>query len=479
MAVVRAPGLVAIGVSAMGTAGLLVAGPSAPADTTAPLAALSVVGLVALAVRLRGRGPDAMRPAVLGAGAALVALAVGRPPIASGDVWSYAIYGRLAAFHHANPYLVSPSMFPRDPLFARVPTAWQATRSVYGPGFTAASILIARVGGSSGLVDRLAFQLADAVALIGVTVVLVRRHVPTIVIAALVMNPAVIYWVVNGGHNDAVVGAALLVAALAAPRCSPWVVGAALAVALSIKAAAVLPALALGWWLGTRRGVRPGAVALGTAFVPVAAGYAYFGGLAALAPLRDSASSVSRASLWKLFARHGGALGGLPPSAVAALVAVLAATLVWRPERSGASRATLHATSAYLVGGAYVLPWYSAWALPLAAIEHRSRAAQLVFVQSAVLTLAYTYRAAPRPDMLDRSLHTLILMDSVAMLGVALVIIAVGIRSGVSRALVPRRDVPCAMTDGGRQMDTAIPQVGSAVSDGVSRHWARRQRAAR
>jgi hypothetical protein len=420
--------VVGIAGSGIGTAGLLLSGPSAPAETTLPCALLSLAGLVVLGACLRGGDPGALRRSVLGAGGALLGLAVALPPVASGDVWCYAMYGRIAAFHHANPYLVPPSFFRRDPFLGRVPKAWRSTKSVYGPGFTALSTAIARVTGDSALAARLAFQSLAVGAVVVVAAVLVRRRVPTIVLAAFVMNPVVVYWVVNGAHNDAIVGAAVLFAALGASRGRPWIVGVALAAAISVKASALLPAFALAWWLWRRRGARDAAIAVALAIGPVAAGYLWFGGMGALAPLRHAASNVSRATLWGLVPHRGSVLTGVPPILVVAVIVLLTVALGWRREATSASRATLHATTAYLIGGAYILPWYAVWALPLAALEHRSRIAWLVFGQSVVLALAYTYRPTPRPGLLDHVLRAALVVNRMVVLGVALALVFVAAR---------------------------------------------------
>jgi hypothetical protein len=45
--------------------------------------------------------------------------------------------------------------------------------------------------------------------------------------------------------------------------------------------------------------------------------------------------------------------------------------------------------AAYLVGGVYVLPWYSAWALPASALTRRSFLGVLVATHGAFLVAVY------------------------------------------------------------------------------------------
>jgi hypothetical protein len=55
----------------------------------------------------------------------------------------------------------------------------------------------------------------------------------------------------------------------------------------------------------------------------------------------------------------------------------------------------------FLLAGAYVLPWYSAWCLPVLALAWRSRVAVLAAVQAALISIAYA-----APLMFDATLRT-------------------------------------------------------------------------
>ena len=50
------------------------------------------------------------------------------------------------------------------------------------------------------------------------------------------------------------------------------------------------------------------------------------------------------------------------------------------------------AAVAYLLAGAYVLPWYAAWALPVLVLEWRTGLTRLVLAQSALYLIVYQYR---------------------------------------------------------------------------------------
>ena len=81
--------------------------------------------------------------AVAAAGAATAVVALSVPAHFTGDLWSYAMYGRIVAAHHASPYAVLPAHFPSDPMLYHVGRSWRHTYSVYGPAFTAFSAVAA------------------------------------------------------------------------------------------------------------------------------------------------------------------------------------------------------------------------------------------------------------------------------------------------------------------------------------------------
>ena len=83
-----------------------------------------------------------------------------------------------------------------------------------------------------------------------------RRTRDPMALAALGVNPLTIVSVVNGGHNDALVGLAVLGGVLLAIDRRYIAAGAALAGAVLIKASGGLPLLAVGAWLVVAAGSR-------------------------------------------------------------------------------------------------------------------------------------------------------------------------------------------------------------------------------
>jgi hypothetical protein len=148
----------------------------------------------------------------------LVALAVVQPPVASHDVWSYLSYGRMVSVHHASPYTHVPADFPHDPFFHLVGHTWRHTPSMYGPAFAAVAGAAAWFSGSSVLVGRLCFQLLSAGALGAILLLVWRRTRHPGALLAVGLNPVLVLFTVHEGHNDVLLGLAILGAVLLAER---------------------------------------------------------------------------------------------------------------------------------------------------------------------------------------------------------------------------------------------------------------------
>ena len=79
--------------------------------------------------------PDARLAGIL-AGVVLFSLPlVVCPYLFSNDIYSYIMYGRIAALYGGNPAIIAPSAYARDAFFPYL-IAWQSTPSVYGPVWT-------------------------------------------------------------------------------------------------------------------------------------------------------------------------------------------------------------------------------------------------------------------------------------------------------------------------------------------------------
>ena len=286
---------------------------------------------------------------------------------------------------------------------------WRHTSSVYGPGFVAVSAAGTALTGSSEVATRLLFQLLEALALGGALLIIWRRTRDPVALAFVALNPALIV-VVNGGHNDIVVGLALLAGTLLLADGHPRRAGLVLAAGALVKLVLVLPLGALLIWAWRRRGPRAAVEAGATGGIVLLAAYALSGGAKALRPLLRASRQHSRSSLWQIATHwlaaplgvHGQSLFRIEGDAAIVLVGGIVVFVVLRVTRRDVAHApTAPSTSViaagtaalvFLLAGAYVLPWYSAWSLPVLALVWYSRVAVLAAAQAALISVSY---AAP------------------------------------------------------------------------------------
>ena len=379
-----------------------------------PLLVAACACFVAL-ICMEARHPVLDARTVLGASALLLVVAVLAAPRNSDDVWSYAMYGHMVSHYHVDPYKVSPLAYPGDLWFWRVSKWWQDTRSVYGPVFTALSSAGMALAGNSALRARLFFQLITGASVFASLALLHRRRLGAGALAFLGLSPFTVVNVVNGGHNDALVGLGVLAGVLAFSK--RWRVGAAVVLGLAalIKLIALLPVAALVIWVWRREGWRPALTLLAVAGGVVAAGYLLVGGPSALGPLQDASRLVNHWSLWSPLghatppsATGQGPLGGLLVSPepkqwlsglarYAGTLAVLAVGLFVVVAGSSDSRPSAGAGAAvlaFVLVTPYIQPWYLAAMLPLLALQWRSRLAVLGTGYCLVLMLSDSWQSA-------------------------------------------------------------------------------------
>jgi len=410
------------------------------------LAALGCFG--ALMAHRRASRLDARL--VLAAVGVTLAFAVATPPRASNDLWSYTMYGRMIAVHEANPYRHSPADFPSDPFLQRVSLGWRHTKSVYGPVFTVFSAVGIGAVGDSPLGSRLLFQVTAAAAVLAALVLLWRRTRDPAVVAFVGLNPVTAASVVNGGHNDALLGLAILGAVLLATDGRARLAGVVLGVAILVKVSAGLALAAVVVWAWRRRG-RTEALAIGLPAVALVGGGYLLAGRAALHALRATGGHMSRASIWqwprhflvgptsgRLWLSdltHRQALGQLTEASLV-LVIVVAGALAWRHglDRDGAGGAG-GATFAYCVFGIYVLPWYAFWALPTLALRRRAWLAWLAAVDATVVLGVYQF-----PQDVQKGRANPIARDIVSFVIPALLALAFAVSMFVDGRPTPHRD---------------------------------------
>jgi hypothetical protein len=323
---------------------------------TAAIAAF-VLYLVGLFAVRRLRTPLAV---VIVIAAAIQLVPLIGPLVISRDAYAYWAYGRIAAVHDANPYRVAPAHFVGDPATQAMAKGWRGSRSVYGPVFSAASAGLAVTDRSRGS-EQLAYRAAGAAGMVAVSVLAAAAApVPAFAAAFVGWNPLLAADFGGGGHNDVWMMAFVLGAMVLAAR-RPRVAGASWAVAGGVKWVALwLLPLQL---LSTERRQALKMVAGFAAAAAVLAGLAfYFFGTAWITALGIFAH---RTSDWAIPSRL--AQLGLPRWL--ALVPLIAfAPFLVRSALRGKPRMGL-ASMLVLVATPWLLPWYAAWAVPLAAVE--------------------------------------------------------------------------------------------------------------
>jgi hypothetical protein len=243
----------------------------------------------------RGWSPSPRR--VFLAAVAAVSVLVCITPVGSGDIASYAVYGRIAALGY-NPYTFKPNWLPggtNNPYTMIVGIKWQGTPSVYGPVATWMQQFAAEIGGARPWLTIWVLMVMGGAAFLATGYVLLRTaENPVRAVLLWVANPLLIVELVMGGHLDTFLALAAIAAILTARRCTrPWhdlLVGllVGLTAGLKINAAFVAVAIAIplihdrAW----ARLARTAAMAALTTFCL----YAFSYGLSVLGPLRQVAA---------------------------------------------------------------------------------------------------------------------------------------------------------------------------------------------
>jgi alpha-1,6-mannosyltransferase len=368
--------------------------------------------------------------------------AVVEPPKMSNDAWSYAMYGRMVADHGVSPYEHTPVDFRHDPFFSHVNPRWRHRASVYGPVFVGVATLGAALAGPSLLASRLYYQLIAALALAAALVVVWRTTRRVAAVAFLGLSPLLAVIVVNGGHNDMLIGLLLLAATLFAARKRAGTAGALIGLAALIKLTAGLALLGLLLWTWRHQLRGLAARAFGATAAVVLAGYL---------PVLVSASHVltgadktaTNASPWNgiidRLLRHDAwrnvANPLAPNSTLTAFfyvglfaVLALAVGLGWRAaHRNRPDEAVGISVAAYPIAAEYAYPWYGAWGLPMFATDGLNALSAVVWVQSVLMLAALKLPLVVTAGTLDAVLR--VLLTYVAPVGALVAFVVIGLRT--------------------------------------------------
>jgi alpha-1,6-mannosyltransferase len=353
---------------------------------------------------------------VLGTIAALYALILLAPPLASTDVFSYQFYGRIGRLYGFNPYLAGPHALAGDPLYQYIGSKWIGTATVYGPVFTALSYLLAPLAISANVFAYKAIAAVSSLAVVALVWNGARlRGIDPVKAAALVgLNPLIVVYGIGGGHNDLlmlapmVAGIMLLLQRRGRVGAGAIVLGAA----VKVTAGLMLP-FALADARGHMARARRRDILIGAgATVAALAVFAFV--LFGTGPLHLPATieKVQSKGNWQSIPGFIGARLGLGGSvgqpAALILAALFGASLcwllwrVWRGELDWIA-AGGWAAVALLVTAASLLPWYIAWLMPLAALGRDRRLWRVSIVLTVVIgcfqLLAYIPHASSLPGL--------------------------------------------------------------------------------
>jgi hypothetical protein len=326
------------------------------------------------------------------------------PALPSDDIFSYILYGRISALHHANPLITTPASFPHDPFLTLV--YWQNTRSVYGPVWlllsSGVSLLAEALGGGLAVYVALFKLLGLATHLANTALIwlILGRLTPRRRLAGTLLyawNPLCLLEFCASGHNDALMLLFLLLGVYAFVRQQEalGLIAIGLSIATKIVPIALIPfyllycarrlraegadwrglAVGLGWRIGL---VALAALAL---VAPFWAGSQTLGALLFSPPAQQLDNSLLESVSWPLRWLAQGALGMSLGQARAVvettlkLLALLAFGLLWLWEmrRTRTLEGTLSAWGWALVWYALIAsgwfwPWYVTWAVAVAAV---------------------------------------------------------------------------------------------------------------
>ncbi len=407
------PALLAPGRLIFGDAAVETSVPSARGWPALALFAALLVGASGTAALAAGHGlrvrtPDRRYLALALGGAALFgATLVLLPSLPSDDVFSYILYGRIAAVHGANPLVATPGDFSGDPFLSLV--FWRGTRSVYGPAWLLLShglTLLAQALGGSLVAYTLLFKLlgfaahlANA-ALIWAILGRIGRIAPGRRVFGTLLyawNPLCLLEFCASAHNDALMLTLALLGIywLARGWEAPALVSFGLSIAIKYVLLALLPLYlfwqarrlwqrgerrltALGLALGWRLGLALGVVALAT--LPYWAGAATLGAILYSPPAQQLDNSLLDTVSWPLRALAqalgvpAATAGALTQTALKAL-ALLAFLGLWLAQlRRATSLTGTIASWAWAlfwyvtVASGWFWPWYVTWVVALAAL---------------------------------------------------------------------------------------------------------------
>jgi hypothetical protein len=385
--------------------------PHLPDDVADAIMYLSI-GLCCLGLAMmlwansRGWTPSPRK--AFAAAAATVAVLVNITPVGSGDVASYAAYGRIAALGH-NPYTFLPTQLPggqHNPYTAIVNPQWRAAPSVYGPVATWTHLLAALAGGARPWLTIWILMIMAGAAFVATGYVLMRTAAnPARAVLLWAANPILIVELVMSGHLDAFLSLVAIAAIVLARRGTSMrhdlVIGLLVGVAGGIKVTAAFVALAIAIPLiHDRAWLRLARTAVVAALTTLALYLVSSWGFTALTPLRGESRLVISPSVWRLIEMiiqdaNGGHLPPVVPTIFGFLWPPLMLALAWylynrlSPDVPTVVAATCALTFAWVIVVPWSLPWYTSTAWVALALLPRNTLTRWLTLATGVLALLH------------------------------------------------------------------------------------------
>jgi alpha-1,6-mannosyltransferase len=327
-------------------------------------------------------------------------------PLFSRDLYSYAAQGELVA-QHINPYLHGPAVLGSR-FAGLVDARWFRAPTPYGPLFVMLAGLTTRIAGHDLLASLVLLRLTAVcgVVLLAIFLPAIARRLgydPALAFAVGAASPLVVFMLVGGGHNDALMAgllAAGVACALTGRRALAIVV---VACGAAIKAPAMLAAVPLAWtWHGpftsarVRAAAMAGALTLAGAVLAVLSlasgfGFGWVRNMASnghvnswAAPATWLGSGLARVSHWLGLPGSAAAWHTGAQIACACAFVIICGYLVLRSGRLGFVYSLGLMLVTIVILSPVVQPWYLIWGLALLACVPATLARRTCLILAAI-----------------------------------------------------------------------------------------------
>ncbi len=349
-----------------------------------------------------GWSPSPRKVFAVAAGA--IAVLVNITPVGSGDIASYAAYGRIAALG-MNPYTFVPARLGHaSPYPAIINPMWRYTPSVYGPIATWTQTLAALIGGTRPWLTIWVLMMMMAMAFLATGYVLMRTaDNPVRASLMWVANPLLIVELVMGGHLDALLALAAICAIVASRRTktvrNDILVGVLVGISGGIKINAVYVAAAIAIPLLHDRDWKRLLRTMSIAGVTAAALYYFSWGFGALSPLRNASKMVISPTIWRLLQVWCQQINPHSHDTVTTIIGFswppLMLALAWylynrlSPDVPTVVAATCALTFAWVIAESWSLPWYTSIAWVTLALLPRNSLTRWLTLATGALALVH------------------------------------------------------------------------------------------